>query len=157
MRNEPQESDEQAPSKTEQVQDTKQEQKEDIPKETEDSGVQEQETVEDGSQTEAGEKLENPVIEGTRISGYTGELERILEADVETVTKKCRTWLDENGYSGVTGLAFYDTVQVTLAEQKYSVEFQLVYDDSQGNGIQPKGSVIVMDYYKNRGLYQFHA
>ncbi len=98
----------------------------------------------------------NPIIEGMKITGYTEEMERILEQDAKTVIEKYRTWLEQNGYTGVTGLAFCDGVQITLSEQKYSVECQLIYEEGQGNGIQPQTALIVLDYYKNRGLYQFH-
>lgn len=142
------------------VQETGQKQEEKyIPKETIEKEVikEESEVQEEVAAGSVWETDRNTLFEGMQVSGYTAELERILEIDAETVTGKCRTWLEQNGYTGVTGLAFCDGVQITLSEQKYSVECQLIYADGQGNGIQPQATVLVMDYYKNRGLYQFHS
>lgn len=120
--------------------------------------VDDAKTMEDGEVAEEN-TADGGVMNGLEISGYTAELERILEVDADTVTKEWRNWLDRNGYSGIGGVAICDTVKVTLSEQRFTVECQLVSGgQGQGNGVQSETLIMgVMDYYKNRGLFQFRV
>lgn len=125
---------------------------ESIPSDEEEPGQEEGESIE---QTE-----QEFVQEGMRITGYTKEMEKVMEVQAEEVAEKSRNWLDKNGYSGAVGLAFYDTIKITQSEQKYSVECQVLFETGNGNGLQEekesKDTVLTMDYYKNRGLFQWH-
>ena len=123
------------------------------PEETPGNPKQEQEKA--ASAKELEEQEEEPL--SMDLSGLNEEALSMMEISKKEVADALRTWTQEHGFSSATGAQFLEPMLVRFSEEKYSMDFQLLFADG-GNGIQPEDAQtkLTMDYFKEKQLLQFH-
>lgn len=88
--------------------------------------------------------------------GVDEEMLDVLGVRGSDIAEALKEWADMNGYSGISGAAFYEPMWIRFSESKYSIGFELILGDT-GNGVSANDSqMFTMDYYKSSGIYQFH-
>lgn len=131
------------------------EEKEDAAKETEGENQKGKLTIQEGSAEETASVL--PDFRDFQVVGSVDRLTEITGMSPEKMVQDLRSWLDENGLTGATGIAFYDELKVSFSEEKYTLDLQVLFGDS-GNGTEPENKQVIlsMNYYRNTDKYEFY-
>lgn len=131
------------------------EEKEDATKETEGENQKGELTIQEGSAEGKASVL--PDFRDFQVVGSVDRLTEITGMSLEKMVQDLRDWLDENGLTSATGIAFYDELKVAFSEEKYTLDLQVLFGDS-GNGTEPENKqvIISMNYYRNTDKYEFY-